>query len=372
MLLQLYIAGSNLQIVSTGNYPIWSQDISGDTTVITTDLCEGQDKTNSQIIGYSVELYNIIETSLKHFHNQIENYQTTSSGDVSDTTPYSEGMTDYYSSYMSSIGCNNDSSTPICKGQPQVSDFYSSYKTTTYTDFSKPNTYSLQAYAPADITKFRVLLIGAGGGGGGGASGKYNNKGHDQAGGGGGGGGGGGIAYSPIYQFTNNYKITVGTHGEGGSGGSNKTIKYDNDKAHYARVGNSGGHGNYSILYDSSNSEIILAASGGNAGNSGYVASGNSTASGYQSIGTQGTGGSGGTGNSGDGNSGSGGKLASANGGNGGESLEWSSPNETTITPLKGGAGGNCPMPGNKNGVNTSGNRGSAGSDGFVRVYWIP
>jgi hypothetical protein len=234
--------------------------------------------------------------------------------------------------------------------------------------------YSLKAWAPAGITKFRVLLIGAGGGGGGGASGKYNNKGHDQAGGGGGGGGGGGIALSPDYTLSNNYNITVGQHGNGGLGGQNyHTASYnDNDQSHYAHVGNRGNDGGDSILYDSANSETILAATGGDAGNSGYVASGNSTASGFQSIGTQGAGGSGGTGNNGNGNSGSGGKLASANGGNGGESLEWSSPNETTIPPLKGGAGGNCPIPGKKNGVNTSGNRGSAGSDGFVRVYWIP
>jgi hypothetical protein len=93
MLLQLYIAASNLKPFSSGKFPLWKQDIergkteedSTDTATpnaptaapvdktIVTDLCENQEPSESAIIGYAGDLYTIIQTSLQHFHNQIEN-----------------------------------------------------------------------------------------------------------------------------------------------------------------------------------------------------------------------------------------------------------------------------------------------------------
>jgi hypothetical protein len=364
MLLQLYMAGSNLSMVTVEDDPIWHQDLSGDTTV-TVDLCESIDKSNSDIIAYSVSLYNIIKTCLQHFHNQVANSSSNTYGDISDTVTYSEGMADYYSPYITKqCSLGTISGNNICKGQPQPSDFYTSYATTTYTDFKTAGTFSLKSFVPSkDITKFRVLLIGAGGGGGGAASGKNNNKGHDQQGGGGGGGGGGGITSSSPYPYTNNYQIIVGSKGAGGAKayGSNR-----------GTPGFLGGKGNSSNLYDSANRETVLTADGGSGGGGGKVASANSGASGYEHTGTQGDGGAGGSGITSSGNAGEGAQTLTRTGGNGGSSVEWSTLSETTVESLHGGSGGNCPEVGRNKGSNTMGNGGSSGNDGFVRVYWIP
>lgn len=359
MLLQLYIAGSNLTIFSTGNSPIWIQDISG-TETITNDLCQHQTLSSSYIIGYSIQLYNIIEECLRHFHNQMSSNEITL-GDISDTSSYSEGMmSDYHYDYMyemKQLGKMN-----IVNGNPRGEDFYSEYQSMDYTDFksvSPTPIYSLSAYAPSGISKFRVLLIGAGGGGGSASGGKYNNNGGDQQGGGGGGGGGGGITYSAKFPYSPNYVITVGYHGLGGA------------SARGGNQGSPGSSGNSSILYDNANGTTVANANGGYGGSGGILPIGNS-GNYIEGTGPQGAGGAGGTGDNNNGNSGKGSASQTANGGDAGSSVEWSSMKETSISPLNGGAGGNAPAPGGNNGRNTGGNAGNNGSDGFVRVYWIP
>ena len=365
MLLQLYIASKNLTIFSSGSFPLWKSDSiidsSGVEKVVKTDLCFKQTTTNTNIITYAKNLYAIVRSSLEHFHNQITQSNTTTAGDISDTKSYSEGMTDSYSEYKSAACISGNQ--PICNESPTTSQFYSSYKSITYTDFPNAGTYSLRSYVPSDTTKFRVLLIGGSGGGGGAASGKYNNRGHDQTGGGGGGGGGGGISLSGPYSYTSNYTFTVGQPGTGGlSVGGQK----------HGRAGISGNAGGDTYLYDNANRQTILSANGGGPGGGGFIATGNSASSDYRSVGNQGAGGNGGTGVTNNGNSGQGSGVGKNEGASSGSSVEWSSTNDTVIAPLKGGTGGSCPSVGRNNGKNTAGNPGTNGSNGFVRVYWIP
>ena len=352
MLLQLYIASKNLTIFSSGSFPLWKSDLiidsSGVEKVVKTDLCAKQTASNMSIINYAKNLYSIVSNSLQHFHNQIIQSNAVTSGDVADTKSYSEGMTDYYSEYISS-SCIAGKNT-ICNESPNPNEFYSYYKSITYTDFPNAGTYNLRAHVPSDATKFRVLLIGGSGGGGGAASGKSNNSGHDSTGGGGGGGGGGGISVSGLYPYSNNYTFTVGKAGRGGS------LVYGQKNGTPGIPGNAGGD---SYLYDTANSQTILSANGGGGGGGGFVGT------------NQGAGGYGGTGVTNNGNSGQG-SVAKNDGASSGSSVEWSSQNDTVIAPLKGGTGGSCPPVGRNNGKKTPGNPGTDGNNGFVRVYWIP
>lgn len=383
MLLQLYIASKNLKMFSSGAFPIWKQDIDNGKALddsdanpesetpstpsgatITTDLCENQTKESSAIIGYAIELYDIIDKCLQHFHNQLENTKSVTYGDTPDTNTYSEAMTSFYSEYISDSCVQGK--TNICKGRPAPSDFYSAYANMTYTDFPNPGTFSLKSYMAENTKKFRVLLIGAGGGGGGAASGKWNNNGHDQQGGGGGGGGGGGITSSAEYPYSNNYQITVGSSGRGGyrvNCGSKRSL---------GTRGSTGVTGNASTFYDTSNKETLLSADGGIGGSGGFPATGNKGGSGFTDIGIQGGGGAGGTGLTNNGNSGEGGEAKMANGAEPGFSVPWSTRSEAAVNSLNGGTGGNAPTVGRNNGHNTPGGAGSNGQNGFVRVYWIP
>jgi hypothetical protein len=352
-LLQLYIASKNLTIFSSGIFPLWKSDSiidsSGVEKVVKTDLCFKQTTTNTNIITYAKNLYSIVTNSLEHFHNQITHPSTITSGDIADTKSYSEGMENYYSEYMLSACIAGK--TTICNENPNPSEFYSYYKSITYTDFPNAGTYYLRSYMPSDTTKFRVLLIGGSGGGGGAASGKSNNRGHDSTGGGGGGGGGGGTSLSGIYPYSNNYTFTVGEAGRGGS------LVYGQK---HGTPGIPGNAGNSSYLYDTANSQTILSANGGGPGGGGFIGM------------NQGAGGYGGTGITNNGNSGGGSGVEKNEGASPGSSVEWSSPNDTVIAPLKGGTGGSCPYVGRNNGRNTAGNPGTNGNNGFVRVYWIP
>ena len=125
-------------------------------------------------------------------------------------------------------------------------------------------------------------------------------------------------------------------------------------------------------MYDAANRETIISANGGGGGKGGRIANGNSGGNGFETVGTQGSGGYTGTGITKIGNEGKGGIPSNGNGASGGSSESWSSETETVVNPLIAGSGGNCPTVGVSNGASTAGNGGANGSDGFVRVYWIP
>lgn len=374
MLLQLYIAGCNLKVFATSpQYLLWKEELNnqqnnppqGNTTTSpapqkkVTDKCELKDVADKPAIEYAMSLFNIIKRSLRHFHNQVSNTKTITPGDISDTLSYSEGMSDYYSPYIQDA-CYDPppNNVNICKGSPIPQDFFSKYATTSYVDFTAKGPHNLRP--PNNETKFRVLLIGGGGGGGGSATGKKNNNGRHQRGGGGGGGGGGGMSYSEVYQYKNNYQITVGQGGSKGGKG-NKTI----------REGRPGGNGNASFLYDTSNKQTLLISNGGLGGGGGLLARGNSRQKGFSSVGTQGKGGAGGTGNIRNGNVGKGSADRTFTGGEPGSSNTWSSDLEPTIAVRNGGKGGESWIS-TANKYYMEGKDGAIGSSGLVRVYWIP
>jgi hypothetical protein len=374
MLLQLYIAGCNLNVFATSpDYALWKEDMNSEqatpasksnTTTSpapqkkVTDKCEKKDAADKPAIEYAMSLYNIIKRSLRHFHNQVSNTKTVTPGDISDTMSYSEGMSDYYSPYIKDA-CYDPppNNVNICNGSPKPQDFFFKYRTTSYVDYT-PGTHTLTP--PNNESKFRVLLIGGGGGGGGSATGKKNNNGRHQRGGGGGGGGGGGMSYSELYQYKNNYQITVGQGGSKGEKGDTRI-----------REGKPGRNGNASFLYDTSNKQTLSIANGGIGGGGGFLARGNSRQKGFSSVGTQGKGGAGGTGNIRNGNEGKGGGDRTFTGGDPGTSNTWSSDLEPTIAVRNGGKGGESWIS-TANKYYMEGTHGSSGTGGLVRVYWIP
>jgi hypothetical protein len=168
------------------------------------------------------------------------------------------------------------------------------------------------------------------------------------------------MSYSELYQYKNNYQITVGQGVSKGEKGDTRI-----------REGKPGRNGNASFLYDTSNKQTLSIANGGIGGGGGFLARGNSRQKGFSSVGTQGKGGAGGTGNIRNGNEGKGGGDRTFTGGDPGTSNTWSSDLEPTIAVRNGGKGGESWIS-TANKYYMEGTHGSSGTGGLVRVYWIP
>jgi hypothetical protein len=238
-----------------------------------------------------------------------------------------------------------------------------------FIDYSTNNTISLQNNPPYK-TKYNsvsALLVGGGGGGGGGGGNGYGNPPGDSqqtnvgySGNGGGGGGFNVLGKTPLANF-NSIVFQVGTGGAGGEGGVNQ-----NAQQTAGSNGQNGAAGNSTVIYfyTSPNVSIVSSnANGGGGGGGGYGGSQRNPSQGSVSA-TIGKGGTGAGGllsvNGQDGATPSG--ASAAAGGTNGQS-----PQHPSFS-LK---GGNSGVYSNTGGNNITAQKGQAGNDGIIRLYFF-